>query len=194
MKIESEVWVTQLWTLSHPPLPLSHPPPAGKYECSARPFWRMVTKHYCITSYPHPIAVRMQKIATIHVLQHGQKRPHLESDFPPSPSWEAGDCSHPPPMAHRDSINQRFAKIWTGKMTSLSWWRHHIIVLNINLVRSINMLVTITHKRIQQSYITALYLPSSSVHPDSSHCMWNNQKQQKSHFPKKLTNIQETSG
>ena len=42
------------------------------------------------------------KIATIHVLQHGQMRPHLESGFPPSPSWEAGDCSHPPPMAHRD--------------------------------------------------------------------------------------------
>ena len=29
-------------------------------------------------------------------------RPHLESGFLLSPSWEAGDCSHPPPMAHRD--------------------------------------------------------------------------------------------
>ena len=43
----------------------------------------------------------MEKIATIHVLQHGQKRPDLESGFLPSPSWEAGDCSHLPPMADR---------------------------------------------------------------------------------------------
>ena len=41
---------------------------------------------------------------TIHALQHGQKRPRLESGFPPSPSWEAGDCSHSPPMAHRDIV------------------------------------------------------------------------------------------
>ena len=26
----------------------------------------------------------------------------LESGISPSPSWEAGDCSHLPPMAHRD--------------------------------------------------------------------------------------------
>ena len=25
----------------------------------------------------------------------------MKSGFPPSPSWEAGDCSHLPPMAHR---------------------------------------------------------------------------------------------
>ena len=43
----------------------------------------------------------MPNITTIHALQHSQKRPHLESGFPPSPSWEAGDCSQPPPMAHR---------------------------------------------------------------------------------------------
>ena len=53
------------------------------------------------TSYPYPIPDRLPKIAMIHVLQHGQKRPLLESGFPPSPSWEAGDCSHPPLMAHR---------------------------------------------------------------------------------------------
>ena len=41
----------------------------------------------------------------IHVLQHGKKRPHLKSGFPPSPSWEAGDCSQPPLMAHRDIVN-----------------------------------------------------------------------------------------
>ena len=83
---------------------LSHPPPAGKYEFSTGPFWRVVTEHCCITSQPYPIPARMPKIATIHVLQHGQKRHHLESGFPPSPSWEAGDCSHPPPMAHREWI------------------------------------------------------------------------------------------
>ena len=26
----------------------------------------------------------------------------VKAGFPPSPSWEAGDCSHLPPMAHRD--------------------------------------------------------------------------------------------
>ena len=30
------------------------------------------------------------------------KVPFPEVGFPPSPSWEAGDCSHLPPMAHRD--------------------------------------------------------------------------------------------
>ena len=44
----------------------------------------------------------MPRITTSHALQHGQKQSCLKSAFPSSPSWEAGDCSHPPPMAHRD--------------------------------------------------------------------------------------------
>ena len=105
LNISPRNWV---WSLSHPPLNLSHPPlsiksplPPGKYQCSTRPFWRVATEHYCITSYPYPIPVSMEEIAMIHVLQHSQNRPHLEPGFPPSPSWEAGGCSHPPPMAHR---------------------------------------------------------------------------------------------
>ena len=44
----------------------------------------------------------MPKIATIHALKHYQKWPSMKAGFPASPSWEEGDCSHLPPMAHRD--------------------------------------------------------------------------------------------
>ena len=44
----------------------------------------------------------MPKIATIQSLWHGQKWPYMKTRFSPSPSWEAGDCSHLPPMAHRE--------------------------------------------------------------------------------------------
>ena len=89
--------------LSHPLPTVSHPPLLIKSTASHRKIRvpRAVTGHSCATSWPYPIHVCIPKITMIHAMQHAKKRPHLESGFPPSPSWEAGDCSHPPPMAHR---------------------------------------------------------------------------------------------
>ena len=96
--------------LSHPPPNRQSPAsfdrvtrlPPKKRECSTRLSGGAVTGYSCTTSKPYPIYVCMPKITTIHSLEHGIKRPHLESDFPPSPSWEACD---PPPMANRDIVH-----------------------------------------------------------------------------------------
>ena len=63
----------------------------------------------------------MPKIAKIHVLKHGQNRPYLKSGFPPSPSWEAGDCSHLPPMAYRATAMSPGS--WGASKSKLRWSR-----------------------------------------------------------------------
>ena len=107
--------VTRLFWSSHPPL-------AEKRKCSDKLSWRAVTGHFYITSWPHQIPVFMPKITTILALQHGQKRRYLTSGFPPSPSWEVDDCSHPPPMAHREyAHSNKYLDPWSTDTSLLSF-------------------------------------------------------------------------
>ena len=64
-----------------------------------------------------------------HALQkHGQKWPCLKSGYPPSPSLEAGDCSHSPPIAHLGmgkshnyNIYQLYIYIYKYHIYQLQW-------------------------------------------------------------------------
>ena len=89
------------WWLSHPPLSIESPASRRKMRVLreavlARDDWPLLYDKLAMSNtYSHgknrndPRPITLSKVA------------FLESGFPPSPSWEAGDCSHLPPMAHR---------------------------------------------------------------------------------------------
>ena len=106
VKIESvKVWVTRLPSLSHPPLSM------WRHRVTCLP--RKNASAPCDGPGSRWLTIIIWQVSYIQYLfacqksndprpKNCQKWPSLKADFPPPPSWEAGDCSHLPPMAHRE--------------------------------------------------------------------------------------------
>ena len=92
-----------LW-LSHPPLSKESPASRRKMRVLrgaglARDDWPLLYDKLAMSNtYSHVKNCSDPRPITL------SKWPSLKAGFPRSPSWEAGDCSHLPPMAHRAMI------------------------------------------------------------------------------------------
>ena len=107
-KIESEVWVTRLWNLSHPPVSIKSPASRRKMR---------VPHQTILTDSDHTLLYH--KLVLSNTSSHAKNR-----NDPCPATWskaalpevgfsivailEAGDCSHPPPMAHRQMVDATF--------------------------------------------------------------------------------------